>query len=167
MTGRTDSRVPENQSQRQHILTVVVENIAQAFPAQLQRRLRRTAHPPPSCGKQRLHKLQRRRFQLLQQKTFLLLTLIRQLIIAITILLGDASSALDDVSIEDLGDTTGLEVRYEDRVYDEGRHFGYSRGTFCCIPERDSFHMIGHPNSQKSAELSNPGPGQWSKIVTE
>ena len=90
------------------------------------------------------------------------------MIIAITILLGDASSVLDHVvSNEDLGYTTGPEVRYEDRVYDEGRHFGYSRGTFCCIPERDSFHMIGRPYSQKSAELSNPGPGQRSKIVTD
>ncbi|MGZ0169497.1 MAG: hypothetical protein ACKVHE_08070 [Planctomycetales bacterium] len=77
-----------------------------------------------------------------------MLMLIRHLIIASTILLGAARSVFGgDVKIEYRGYTTVPKVPYEDKVYDEGRHFGYSRGTFCYIPERDSFLLIGHPYS--------------------
>jgi hypothetical protein len=78
MTGRTDSRMPENQSQRQQILTVVVENIAHAFPAS-----NNDACVGPLIRRRVVansgftsYSLQRRRFKLLQQKTFLLPTLI-------------------------------------------------------------------------------------------
>jgi hypothetical protein len=94
--------------------------------------------------------------------------LIRHLIIAGVILLGAVGSVLgSDVRIEYLGHISVPRVPYEDKVYEEGRHFGYSRGTFCYIPERDSFLMIGHPYSQQFAELSNPGPGKRAKIVRD
>lgn len=97
-----------------------------------------------------------------------MLILIRQLIIASTILLGAASSVFgSDVKIEYLEHIKVPKVPYEDQVYEDGKHFGYSRGTFCYIPERDSFLMIGHPYSQKFAELSNPGPGKRAKIVKD
>ncbi|NQV27251.1 MAG: hypothetical protein HQ518_23125 [Rhodopirellula sp.] len=97
-----------------------------------------------------------------------MLLLIRYLIIAGTILLGAVSSVLgSDVHIEYLGHISVPKVPYDDKAYSEGRHFGYSRGTFCYIPERDSFLMIGHPYSQKFAELSNPGPGKRAKIVRD
>jgi len=97
-----------------------------------------------------------------------MLMLIRHLMIAATILLGAASSVFgSDVKIEYLGHIKVPKVPYKDQVYEDGKHFGYSRGTFCYIPERDSFLMIGHPYGQKFAELSNPGPGQRAKIVKD
>ncbi|MDA1164906.1 MAG: hypothetical protein O3B13_17565 [Planctomycetota bacterium] len=91
---------------------------------------------------------------------------IRELLIAWVILLGAAGSLFgSDVRIEYLGHISVPQVPYEDKVYTEGRHFGYSRGTFCYIPERNSFLLIGHPYSQKFAELSNPGPGQRATMV--
>ena len=92
--------------------------------------------------------------------------LIRHLIIAGSILLGAAGSVCgDDVRIEYLGHISVPNVPYEDQVYEEGRHFGYSRGTFCYIPERNSFLLTGHPYSQKFAELSNPGLGNRAEVV--
>lgn len=97
-----------------------------------------------------------------------MLILIRQLIIAGVILLGAAGPLFGEkVHVEYLGHISVPQVPFDERAYNEGLHFGYSRGTFCYIPERDSFLMIGHPNSQKFAELSNPGPGQRAKILLD
>jgi hypothetical protein len=97
-----------------------------------------------------------------------MLLLIRQLIIAATILLGAASSVLgDDVRIEYLGHVKMPEIPFDGKAFEAGRHFGYSRGTFCYIPERDTFLMIGHPYGQKFAEISNPGPGKRAKLVKD
>ena len=92
-----------------------------------------------------------------------MLILIRQLIIASTILLRAAGSVFgSEVTIKYLGH---IKVPYEGQVYEDGKHFGYSRGTLCYIPERDSFLMLGHPYSQKFAELSNPGLGNRAEVV--
>jgi len=97
-----------------------------------------------------------------------MLILIRHLIITGAILLGAVGSASgNDVRIEYLGHISVPKVPYDEKIYDDGWHFGYSRGTFCYIPERDSFLMIGHPYAQKFAELSNPGPGKRAKIIKE
>jgi hypothetical protein len=97
-----------------------------------------------------------------------MLLLIRHLIIAATILLGAASSVLgNDVRIEYLGHVKMPEIPFDGKAFEAGRHFGYSRGTFCYIPERDTFLMIGHPYGQLFAEISNPGPGQRAKLVKD
>lgn len=97
-----------------------------------------------------------------------MLILIRQLIMAGAILLGAASSVFGGkVHVDYLGHISVPQVPFEAQAYNAGLHFGYSRGTFCYIPERDSFLMISHPYAQKFAELSNPGPGKRAKIVRD
>jgi hypothetical protein len=76
---------------------------------------------------------------------------------------GRASS--DELSIEYLGHIDVPLIPWDQKAYEAGRHFGYSRGAFCYVPERDSFLLIGHPYAQLFAEISNPGPGHQAKLL--
>lgn len=97
-----------------------------------------------------------------------MLIFIRHLLIIGTIFLWAAGIVFGgDVRVEYLGHISVPKVPYDSESYEKGHHFGYSRGTFCYIPKRDSFLMIGHPYGQKFAELSNPGPGQRAKIIKD
>lgn len=92
--------------------------------------------------------------------------LTRRLVIQFILLLSGVRAVVGgDLQIEYLGHISVPIVPYDDEVFDRGHHFGYSRGTFCYIPERDTFLMVGHPYAQEFAELSNPGPGKRAKIV--
>ena len=71
----------------------------------------------------------------------------------------------DEMSIEYLGHIDVPRIPWNQKAYEAGRHFGYSRGTFCYVPERDSFLLIGHPYAQLFAEISNPGPGGQSRLL--
>ena len=71
----------------------------------------------------------------------------------------------DEMSIEYLGHIDVPRIPWDQKVYEAGRHFGYSRGAFCYVPERDSFLLIGHPYAQLFAEISNPGPGGQAKLL--
>lgn len=71
----------------------------------------------------------------------------------------------DEMSIEYLGHIDVPRIPWDQKVYEAGRHFGYSRGAFCYVPERDSFLLIGHPYAQLFAEISNPGPGHQAKLL--
>jgi len=73
--------------------------------------------------------------------------------------------AADELSVEYLGHIDVPQIPWDQQAYEAGRHFGYSRGAFCYVPERDSFLLIGHPYAQLFAEISNPGPGGQAKLL--
>ena len=67
--------------------------------------------------------------------------------------------------IDYLGHIEVPDIPWDVTAYSGGRHFGYSRGTFCYIPERDTFFLIGHSQKQLFAEISNPGPGKQATLL--
>ncbi len=73
--------------------------------------------------------------------------------------------AAADPSIEYLGHIDVPRIPWDQKTYEAGRHFGFSRGAFCYVPERDSFLLIGHPYAQLFAEISNPGPGGQAELL--
>lgn len=87
---------------------------------------------------------------------------------AVLLLLGTALTARSlpgaDLQLEYLGHTGVPQVPFEQSVYEAGRHFGWSPGVFCYVPERDAFFLMGHRNHQLIAEISNPGPGRRAEL---
>ncbi|MBI1313394.1 hypothetical protein GC176_19040 [bacterium] len=87
------------------------------------------------------------------------------LILAILLAARSERVAADELSLEYLGHIDVPRVPWDPTVYEARRHFGFSRGVFCYVPERDSFLMIGHPYAQLFAEISNPGPGGQARLL--
>ncbi|MHC4878906.1 MAG: hypothetical protein ACYTGL_20845 [Planctomycetota bacterium] len=87
------------------------------------------------------------------------------LLISFAISFDGRNTAAADPSIEYLGHIDVPHIEWNQKTYAAGRHFGYSRGTFCYVPERDSFLLIGHPIAQLFAEISNPGPGGQADLL--
>lgn len=75
------------------------------------------------------------------------------------------SLSASDPSFEYLGHIDMPRIPWDLKVYEARRHFGFSRGVFCYIPERNSFLMMGHPYGQLFAEISNPGPGGQATLL--
>lgn len=83
----------------------------------------------------------------------------RSLLTIFVVLMSGVSVSAGDMRLDYLGYISVPRVKWDPGVYEAGDHFGYSRGAFCYIPERNSFLMMGHPYGQRFAEISNPGPG--------
>ena len=87
------------------------------------------------------------------------------LLVALLLAVPSERAAAGELSIEYLGHIDVPRIPWDPTAYEAGRHFGYSRGAFCYVPERDSFLLIGHPYAQLFAEISNPGPGGQAKLL--
>lgn len=92
---------------------------------------------------------------------------IRQLGLLVVSVLAAAwpTAHAEEMQLEYLGHIEMPDIPWDPDVYEARRHFGFSRGVFCYLPERDSFLMIGHPYRQLFAEISNPGPGGQAELL--
>lgn len=87
----------------------------------------------------------------------------RTVVFLLVLFTGNTLSAAN-VQLDYLGRIAMPRVAWDAGVYAASQHFGFSRGAFCYIPERNSFLMMGHPYGQLFAEVSNPGPGKRAAL---
>lgn len=71
----------------------------------------------------------------------------------------------DGLQLDYLGHISMPTIGWDRPTYEAGRHFGYSPGVFCYVPERDSFFVVGRREAELIAEISNPGPGRRAKLL--
>ena len=86
-------------------------------------------------------------------------------ILFLILLLAPAVSSADDLQLDYLGHIRMPEISWDEAKFVAGKHFGYSPGVFCYVPERDSFFVVGRRETELIAEISNPGPGKQATLL--
>jgi hypothetical protein len=81
------------------------------------------------------------------------------------LLLVPAAAHADGLQLDYLGHISMPEISWDEATFVAGKHFGYSPGVFCYVPERDSFLVVGRREKELIAEISNPGPGKQAKLL--
>lgn len=80
------------------------------------------------------------------------------------LLLAPAMAGAEELQLDYLGHIRMPEIPWDQAKYEAGKHFGYSPGVFCYVPERDSFFVVGRREAELIAEISNPGPGKRATL---
>lgn len=88
---------------------------------------------------------------------------VRCLFLLVLLVLPRAATA-EKLQLRYLGHISMPKIPWDRATYEAGRHFGYSPGVFCYVPERDSFFVVGRREAELIAEISNPGPGKRAKL---